>query len=182
LMDESNEVVALATGLLPARAPAAPDLSGYPLRAHFPEPLAVEQDGSRIGDIYRTTPFVYSDEIHDDYLARVRETLPLYVADRAVHPGYLVKLTMHDAVSSYARPSPGVHVGFSVQHYGIAHVGDTLSSSGSIVGVFEKRGRQYVESEQLVIANGQQPIAMVRRTAISSFAARPFAAESVAAG
>lgn len=169
LTSGSGEIVALATGALPDSAPQQPDLGQFPLRAHLPVPPAIGHGGSQVGDIYRTTPFVYTDEIHDDYLGRISETLPIYLRDRVVHPGYLVKLTMHDAVASFTRPTPGVHVGFTVQHFGVARVGDTLSSAGSITQLYEKKGRQYAESDQLVVANGQRPIAMVHRVSISSF-------------
>lgn len=169
LANDEGENVALATGILPDVAPAAPQMSLYPLRAHLdPAPL-VGPNGAQVGDVYRSTPFVYSDAIHADYLGRVREDLSIYVDGKVVHPGYLVKLTMHDAVSSFVRPAPGVHIAVTVQHFDIAHVGDTLSSSGQIAKVYEKNGNQYAESDQLVIANGQRPIAMVHRTSISSF-------------
>jgi acyl dehydratase len=172
LVNDAGETVALATGELPDAAPSAPDLRDFPLRAHFETPPTVGPEGARVGDLYRTTPFVYTQAIHDDYLDRVRETLAIYADEGVAHAGYLVKLTMHDAVSSFRRPAPGVHVAVNVQHFDLAHVGDTLSSAGQVVGVQEKNGRQYVESEQLVIANGQRPIAMVRRTSISSFTAK----------
>jgi hypothetical protein len=170
LTNEAGEQVAFATGILPDTAPAAPDLADYPLRAHFETPPKIGRGDLKVGDLYRTTPFVYTDALHADYLDRVRETLPFYAADGVVHPGYLVKLTMHDAVGSYERPTPGVHVAVSVQHYDLAYVGETLSSSGQVTAVYEKNGNWYAESDQLVIANGLRPIAMVHRTSISSFA------------
>jgi hypothetical protein len=73
---------------------------------------------------------------------------------------------MHDATASYAKPTPGIHVSVTGEHFNIARVGDVLSTSGQIVRVFERKGSHYLEAEQLVVANHRTPIALFRRTSI----------------
>lgn len=166
LRNGQGEDVASATGGLPNANAAPPDLNLFPHRGHLPEAPYVAPGSHQPGDPYYSTPVVYTDTLHDEYLAKVSETLDIFSKGRVAHPGYLLSLSMREAIASYTKPTPGVHVNMSAQYFNLARVGDTLSTSGQITRVFEKKGNHYADSDQLVIANGVTPIVLFRRSAI----------------
>ena len=169
-----GEEAAFATGGLPRDIAAAPAMSLFAHRPHLDVTPTVTAGGHKPGDFFRSTPTVYTQQVHDDYLDKAGETLPIFHNDKVAHPGFLLGFTMREAIASYIKPTPGIHVSVVARHFDIAHVGDTISTSGQIIRVFEKKGSHYMESDQLVVANGTRPIALFRRTSI-------YAVRSVAA-
>jgi acyl dehydratase len=51
-------------------------------------------------------------------------------------------------------------------HYGLARVGDRLTTRGRVVGVSQRKGRQYVDLDVLVVADDSRPLVHVRHMAI----------------
>ena len=166
VLRKGAEEVAFATGVLPDQGASAPDLKLFPHRPHLAETPIVTAGGHKPGDFFRSTEMKYTQAIHDDFLAKIGETLPIFAKDGVVHPDYLVGYTIREAIASYIKPTPGIHVGFISQHFNLAHVGDVISTSGQIINVYEKKGSHYMQSDQLVIANHKTPIALFRRTSI----------------
>jgi acyl dehydratase len=166
LRHQDDEEVACATGSMPRAFAPPPDLAQFPHRPHLAVTPTVIAGGHKVGDFFRSTELRYSQEVHDDYLDKVGETLLIFVKDKVAHPGYLLGFTMREAIASYIKPTPGIHVSVIAQHFDIAHVGDVISTSGQIIDVFEKRGSHYMQSDQLVIANHKTPVALFRRTSI----------------
>lgn len=166
VLRKGAEEVAFATGALPDQGAPAPDLKRFPHRPHLAETPIVTAGGHKPGDFFRSTEMKYTQAIHDDFLAKIGETLPIFAKDGVVHPDYLVGYTIREAIASYIKPTPGIHVGFISQHFNLAHVGDVISTSGQIINVYEKKGSHYMQSDQLVIANHKTPIALFRRTSI----------------
>jgi len=166
LRNAQSDEVAFATEALPGGVAPAPDLAQFPHRAHIAETPTVTAGGHKPGDFFRSTEMTYTQAIHDDFLAKIGETLPIFTRDNVIHPDYLVGYTIREAIASYIKPTPGIHVSFISQHFNLAHVGDVISSSGQIINVYEKKGSHYMQSDQLVIANHKTPIALFRRTSI----------------
>lgn len=166
LRNTQPDEVAFATGALPDRVAPAPDLAQFPHRAHLAETPVVTAGGHKPGDFFRSTEMTYTQDIHDDFLARIGETLPIFVRDKVIHPDFLVGYTIREAIASYVKPTPGIHVSFISQHFNLARVGDVISTSGQIINVYEKKGSHYMQSDQLVVANHTTPIALFRRTSI----------------
>jgi len=171
LRKADGEEAAFASGGMPRAIAPAPDLALFPHRPHLAVTPTVTAGGHKPGDFFRSTEKVYTQEVHDDYLAKASETLPIFHKDKVMHPGFMLGFTMREAIASYIKPTPGIHVSVIAQHFNLAHVGDTVSTSGQIIRVFEKKGSHYMESDQLVIANHKTPIALFRRTSI--YAVRP---------
>jgi len=166
VLRKGAEEVAFATGALPDQGAPAPDLKRFPHRPHLAETPIVTAGGHKPGDFFRSTEMKYTQAIHDDFLAKIGETLPIFAKDGVVHPDYLVGYTIREAIASYIKPTPGIHVSFTSQHFNLARVGDVISTSGQIINVYEKKGSHYMQSDQLVIANHKTPIALFRRTSI----------------
>jgi hypothetical protein len=60
---------------------------------------------------------------------------------------------------------PWIHTGSVVRHLGGAHVGERLAVRGKVRSLFEKKGREFVELD-LVIVAGARAVAHVLHTAI----------------
>jgi len=62
---------------------------------------------------------------------------------------------------------PWIHVGSVVRHLGGARVGDRLTTRGKVRSVFEKKGREFVELDLVIVAGATgRPVAHVLHTAI----------------
>src|SRR5262245_17853590 len=102
-----------------------------------------------------------------EYLERVSDTLPMYRSTEGwVHPAFLLQQS-NRALSLNARLGPWIHVGSRVRHLGGARVGEPLATRGRVRSLYERKGREYVELD-LLIVNGAtaRPVAHVFHTAI----------------
>src|SRR5260370_8895496 len=62
---------------------------------------------------------------------------------------------------------PWLHVGSVVRHLGGARVGATLETRGRVRSLFEKKGREFVEADLLIVAGDRpRPVAHILHTAI----------------
>ena len=109
----------------------------------------------------------HSPAAADAYVAKVDEPLPLYRGPGGwMHPGALVELA-NRAVTGNAAVGPWIHTGSVVRHLGGARVGEQLATRGKVRSLFEKKGREFVELD-LVIVTGERPrpVAHILHTAI----------------
>jgi len=154
-----------ATGHATLARVAAPGLDTF-VNADLPaaRPPAGEQS-LREGRSLGIRPLRLTPEGIAQYVADVRETDPLYAREVLSHPGLLPRLfnwaLMHNVVLG-----PWIHVGSTVDHFGLARAGDELTVRATVTGNYERKGHRFVELDGLVVANGTTPIARVAHTAI----------------
>jgi len=126
-----------------------------------PADEATLKEGRRLG----IRPLRITPESVAQYIADVRETDPLYAAERPAHPGLLPRLfnraLMHNVVLG-----PWIHVGSKVDHFAVAQVGDELTVRAQVIGNYDRKGHRFVELDGVVVANGTKPIARIAHTAI----------------
>ena len=67
--------------------------------------------------------------------------------------------------SSHLLPA-WMHVGSKVRHFGVAHIGDTLSARAQVTQNYVHKRHKFVEVDALVLANERRPLARVTHTAI----------------
>ncbi len=82
-----------------------------------------------------------------------------------MHPGFFLDQA-NKALSQNVRMSPWIHAGSVVRHLGGARVGETLATRGRVRSLFEKKGREFVEADLVLVAGERRPIAHVLHTAI----------------
>src|SRR5262249_21372315 len=114
------------------------------------------------------TPRAHYDEAAaETYVAKVTEALPLYRgADGWVHPGFLLEQG-NRAVDRNVMMGPWIHVGSVVRHLGGARVGDRLAARGRVRSLFEKKEREFVELDVVIVAGATaRPVAHLLHTAI----------------
>jgi acyl dehydratase len=101
-----------------------------------------------------------------EYLGKVDDGLAIYRgADGAVHPGFFLDQA-NRALDRNVRMGPWIHVGSVVRHLGGARVGDRLATRGKVRSLFEKKGREFVELDLVVVAADKRPVAHILHTAI----------------
>ena len=78
------------------------------------------------------------------------------------------------ALTANVTVSPWIHVGSTVRHLGPAHVGDTLRALGRVRSLYERKGRDVVELDLVLVAGERpRPVAHVLHTAIYRLPAPP---------
>ncbi len=161
----STPECATLTATIPAGAPTPVNLAAYG-EAPLPEPRpqATREHWASVTTL-GTWRVHYDAAAADAYVAKVDEPLQLYRgADGWAHPGALVELG-NRAVTGNVALGPWIHTGTVVRHLGGARVGDRLAARGKVRSLFEKKGREFVELD-LVIVAGRRPVAHLLHTAI----------------
>ena len=85
---------------------------------------------SRSATWFAIHPFRVDPEAARQYLADVRESLPLYAAEGLVHPGMILHIgnwaLRHNVVLG-----PWMHVGSRIEHFAAAKIGDEALGQGA---------------------------------------------------
>jgi acyl dehydratase len=100
-----------------------------------------------------------------DYVEAVSDALPVYRgASGWVHPAFFTHLG-NRCLRANTVIGPWIHIGSVVRHVGGARVGDTLAARSKVRSLWEKKGRDFIELDMIVLANGK-PVAHVLHSAI----------------
>lgn len=158
---------ATLTATLPAGTPVPVNLALYAAA-----PLPVERPAAtreHLGGLVALGAPVatYDEAAAAEYLAGVSDTLSLYRGARGwVPPGFLLHQA-NRALSQNVRLGPWIHTGSVVRHLGGARVGETVAARGRVRSLFEKKGREFVELDVVIVAGDRpRPVAHVLHTAI----------------
>jgi acyl dehydratase len=160
---------ATLTATLPSGSPTPVNLALYrtaPLPA--PRPDATREHLGAL-DTLGTPVATYDEPAALEWLEKVGDPLPLYRGARGwVHPAFFLHLA-NRALTLNVRLGPWIHAGSVVRHLGGARVGDTLATRGRVRSLFEKRGREFVELDLVILAGTgprPRPVAHVLHTAV----------------
>src|SRR5687768_9600792 len=162
---------ATMTATVPAGRPVPVNLNLYG-RAPLPEPRPAATRAHLQSLTVLGTPETRYDEARAaEYLAGVNDPLPLYRgADGWLHPGFYLNQA-NRAIDRNVKMGPWIHVGSIVRHLGPARMGDTLSTLGRVRSLFDKKGREFVEVDLVIVATrspstAPRPVAHILHTAI----------------
>jgi acyl dehydratase len=147
LRNEDGEEVATGWVGMPLADPAPPPVADCPVLPLPDPPPAVEPGGMVVG-------------------TRLGSRHPLYLAGGLVHSGCLIRRTMFDANRSFRFPAPVVFVAGEAQHFAPVSPGQRLATSGTVTAAYERKGRHYFETEELLVVDGASVAARFRRTSI----------------
>ena len=158
---------AVMTVTLPAGSPTPVNPALYPV-APLPaeRPTATREYLAGV-DALGTPEALYDEACAAEYLERVSDTLSHYRgADGWVHPAFFLQQA-NRALRDNVQVSPWIHVGSVVRHLGGARVGTHLATRGRVRSVFEKKGRDMVELDLLIVGGASaRPVAHIHHTAI----------------
>jgi acyl dehydratase len=164
---EGGEECAVMSATIPAGLPTPVNLTAY-REAPLPDPRPPVTREVLLAITDLGTPVTHYDEGRArEFLAKVDDPLALYHGgDGRVHPAFYLDQA-NRALSANVRLGPWIHAGSVVRHLGRARVDDSLRTRGRIRSLYEKKGRQFVELD-LIIVSGEKPraIAHILHTAI----------------
>ncbi|HEU5193834.1 MAG TPA: hypothetical protein VFW70_03755 [Methylomirabilota bacterium] len=152
---------------LPSGMPTPVNLALY-RAAPLPDPRPEATREHLTGlDILGTPTHTYDEAAAAEWLEKVGDPLPLYRGrDGWVHPAYFLHQA-NQALRQNVRLGPWIHVGSVVRHLGGARIGETLAVRGRVRSVFEKKGREFVELDLVIVAGSRpRPVAHILHTAI----------------
>jgi acyl dehydratase len=100
------------------------------------------------------------------YLEEVADDHPAFRGPEAIaHPGYLIRHA-NTILARNVVLGPWIHVSSDVEHFGLVHHGDPLSTRGRVVDLFERKGHRFVVLDVLVVAGDSRAVLRARHTAI----------------
>jgi acyl dehydratase len=157
----------VASVTLPAGLPTPVNAALYPVAPLPAERPPVSREHLAGLAALGTPEAVYDAACAADYVERVSDDLPVYQGAAAwVHPAFFLQQA-NRALRDNVRVSPWIHVASVVRHLGGARVGETLVTRGRVRSLFEKKGRELVELDLLLVAGpSARPVAHIRHTAI----------------
>jgi hypothetical protein len=166
-------VCATGTAALPDAAPSPPPLADYrdvPQRSNRPP---ADPSSLAIDTWLGIEPLSVTPELIRQYVADVRETSPLYLAEGLLHP-VMVPHIGNFALNRNVTLGPWMHVGSKIEHFAAARAGDSLTVRARVVDNYEHKGHLFVDLDALIVANDTTPI--VRTAHLSIYRPRQLAA------
>ena len=131
-----------------------------PLPPASPEAFAAFPDG-----ILGTLTYGFHAGKAGEYLADVRETLPLYDDEGLAHPGWLLRMA-NWALSENVKLGPWIHVGSEVQFHHAVEDGARISVRSRVAALTERKGHRLVELDVAYVVDEGTIAATVHHTAI----------------
>ena len=166
-LDSHGELCATGRASLAEKTSPAPQIfAEAPMPPSPPEDRPPANETTlAVGTWFAIHPFRVDPEAARQYLADVRESLPLYAAEGLVHPGTILHIgnwaLRHNVVLG-----PWMHVGSRIEHFAAARIGDELSAKALVTGNYDKKGHRFVDLDVLVYANRTTPVARIAHISI----------------
>jgi len=90
---------------------------------------------------------------HRAYLADVRETLPLYLDEPCLHPGWLLRCA-NRILAMNVELGPWIHVASDVTLLRLVRPGEQLDVRATVIAEHERKGHRFVELDVAVLTGG----------------------------
>jgi hypothetical protein len=161
----AGELCAIGEAGLPAGDAPAPPVARWPAVAPAAAPPPAGPDVLAPGTALALAGHRYSADAAGDYLADVRETLPLYADRRVAHPGWLLRDANY-VLSRNVVLGPWIHVESVVRHHGPVADGEVVEARATVTREWEHKGHRFVELDVGLLAGEGRPAVEVRHTAI----------------
>jgi hypothetical protein len=152
--------------------PATVDLSDFKLVSPRSDRTPADEQSLKVGDWFGMTPMSITEANHAQDLEDLRETDPIYVREKIVHAGTVLRCCNRVLTDNVILPA-WIHMGSTVRNLGLAHVGDTLNARARITKNYEHKGHKWVELDCMVVANETMPL--VRATHVAIYRPRQLA-------
>lgn len=152
--------IALAHEAVTPPDPATLDVLPSP---DAPPPVAAGE--LPVGAPIKSRQRVLTEEDFRVSLSAFAETHPLYQDPGFVHSGMLMRTAMGDVNSGWKFPAAVVLVEAETQHFRAVYPGQTIRTSGRIAEIYERKGKHYFVTDEVLLADGL-PAARFRRTQI----------------
>jgi acyl dehydratase len=166
-VESRGELCAAGRAALPAAASPVPAAFAVAPTPPMPPATRPPADATTLspGTWLAIHPFRVGAEEARQYLADVRETLPLYASEELVHPGTILRIG-NWVLRQNVVLGPWIHVSSRIEHFGAARIGDEISASAVVTANDERKGHRFVDLDVLVYANRRTPVARFAHIAI----------------
>jgi hypothetical protein len=179
LRNAAGETCAVGEAGLPASppAPSSAPVAGvtWPVVAPAAERPEAAPEVLAPGTALAIAPHRFVADRAGEYLAEVRETLPLYAAARVAHPGWLLRDANY-VLSSNVVLGPWIHVESVTEHHATVGDGDTVVARATVTREWERNGHRFVALDVGLLVQvgdgsdggdgGERLVARVAHTAI----------------
>jgi acyl dehydratase len=167
LRDEGGTLCATGEASLPGPGAddEAPSPAAWPVVPTAEDPPEASPDALRPGTALAVPTHAFHADRAGEYLADVRETLPLYGDEAVAHPAWLLRGANH-VLGSNVRLGPWIHVGSDVRHHSLVRDGETVDTRAIVTREWERKGHRFVELDVAIVADGDRLAARVVHTAI----------------
>lgn len=157
----------VATGWigLAHQAPVPPDPATLTLLPTPDVPPPVKAGEVPVGGLIHSRERVLTADDFRASLAAFAETHPIYFDPGFVHSGMLMRTAMGDVNSTWKFPAAVVLVEAETHHFRPVYPGQTIRTAGTVAETYERKGKHYLVSDEVMLADGQ-PAARFRRTQI----------------
>jgi acyl dehydratase len=142
-----------------------PPLSTWPDVAPAADPPAASPESLAPGTALRSAGHRFHAGQADEYLADVREELPLYRDARVAHPGWLLRDANY-VLGANVRLGPWIHVESRVRHHALVRDGESIDTRAVVTREWTRKGHRFVELDVGIIADGERTVARIDHTAI----------------
>ena len=170
LRDEDGTLCASGEASLPGPAGrdgggGVPSPAAWPVVPPADDPPPASPDTLRPGTALAVPTHAFHADRAREYLADVRETLPLYVDEAVAHPAWLLRGANH-VLGSNVRLGPWIHVESDVRHHSLVRDGETVDIRALVTREWERKGHRFVELDVAIVAAGERLAARLAHTAI----------------
>ncbi len=163
-VESRGQLCATGHASLPQASPHL-RLEDFSSAAPVAERAPVDHTSYAPGSWLGIPPFRQGVALLNDYLRDIREADPIYAKDNIVHPGTLLR-TMNWALMENAVLGPWIHVGSTIQNFGIATATDELTVRAKVIANYERKGHKFVELDGVIVANSKALVAHCHHVAI----------------
>lgn len=164
LRDDTGELCATATASLPDGPRPPLDPADWPAVDQSDDPPPASPEALTPGTALGLAPHRFRADKAVEYLAEVREDMPVFAAEGIAHPAWILRDANY-VLSANVRLGPWIHVESAVQHHGAVHDGDEVSARALVTREWERKGHRFVELDVLHLAD-ERPVARTLHTAI----------------
>lgn len=150
---------------LPSAMPTPPSPADWPM---LPVPEArrpIAAGGMTPGLRGSTANAVLTQADIRESLSAFDERHPVYAQTGIAHSGCLMRLAMREVNSAFQFPSPVVLTACDTQHFAPVRAGARLAVSSMVAEEYERRGRRFFVSDEVLVADGAVA-ARFRRTQV----------------
>jgi len=160
-----GELCATGRAAMPADLPPPPAVDEFQAVAPRAQRAMADEVSLKVGDWLGMRPTIITEAAHTKDLANTRETDPIYLKERILHAGTVLRCCNWVLTHNVILPA-WIHMGSTVRNLAVARVGDTLNVRARITRNYEHKGHMWVALDAMVVANETTPVMQASHTAI----------------
>ena len=150
-----GEVVATGWIALPHQPAPEPDITALRFLPVPEVPPAVAAGELPVGAPLHSRQRLLTKEDFEISLSAFGERHPLYGDPGFVHSGMLMRMAMGDVNAGWKFPAAVVLVAAETQHFRSVYPGQSIRLAGHIAQTYERKGKHYFVSREVLFADGQ---------------------------